>query len=267
MELEPWKLRKVAFCVDVEVAPTCEDIEARKEARRRREEEREEVEKSAEEKAQTEGETKTLDAETPVGDAELPPAERISTTESQTSSGDKEHKKRKRINKRPTTDPVRIYTQCCMLRETQQVSAIKHQLPSLPSTSTLNLTSLPLSLPDTIALADFLALVPLKTLILDSSALTDEKLRLLLSALTAVRSPPPPSSAPPPRANEKHHYPRGAIEMLSLKNNPSIGGDGWKYIIMFIHTSHSLKSLNISGIPLPSPPATSAPCRCGCSTN
>jgi hypothetical protein len=57
------------------------------------------------------------------------------------------------------------------------------------------------------------------------------------------------SSSPTPSSEPKQH--RGSVERLSIKNNPKIGRDGWRYISCFIHMSHSLKAVDLSMIPLP----------------
>lgn len=313
-ELDGAKLRKVAFCVDVEVAPSPEDIEARKEARRRRKEEKEKKEKemkmlepasetavgnaegkdedrssgerdrSSEEGPQkigdekvekvelafaiprkpAPGETKTVGtagpASAPVPTTSASPPPDLPAATSSTEEKPVKRSKR-RIHARPTTDPIKIYSQCCQLRETPVLAAITSKLTGPGSMSSenpgvvqdLDLTGYKFSLPDCVAFSDFLALVPVKRLVLEDCDLTDQMVRVILSALNAVKVPYQPGEREPARpANEKHHQ-RGVIEKLSLKGNVRIGQDGWRYISCFVHMSHSLRSVDLSKITLPRP--------------
>ena len=276
VELEPYKLRKVAFCVDVEVAPTHEDIEARKEARRKRKEAKEKAAAEREPEKTAEGKDDEVKIVVEKVDGEVEPplmnekadGETVERTASATSTEGKEVKQKKRIHTRPTTDPGRIYMQCCQLRETKQDPQVQEQLQELkgaPLAAVIDLTGLKFQLADCIAFADFLALVPVKCLILEDCDLTDEMVRVVLSALSTVRTPqaaPVRTTSPgkdgkvqPPKfgAHEKCHYERGAVEKVSFKNNPKVGADGWRYISMFIHMSRTLKSIDVSGIALPHP--------------
>lgn len=328
-ELDGIQLRKVAFCVDVEVAPSNEDLEVRREARRKRREAREkelelEKERGNEKENEKDGARSSkegLPPETDENDAtddvlslkdnETESSRRRSLSSydskdehlsgkrkgSETSSTDLETKylssqqpssdKRlsapvqkkvewkdrslRRVHARPTTDPLKIYTQCCQLREAKLMPELKDILTKangIPIIPSLDLSGYKFQMADVVAFSDFLALVPIKRLILEDCDLTDEMVRIILSALTAVKSKPSMGKVYKPNrgtkyieevfpsTNEKHIL-RGAIERLSLKGNPRIGKDGWKYISCFIHMSHSLKALDLSKILLPRPASVS----------
>ncbi|TGZ76647.1 RNI-like protein [Ascodesmis nigricans] len=286
-ELDGIKLRKVAFCVDVEVAPSQEDIEARKEARRKRREAREkekerlkalEADEAVSEKPAGEnipaekrdsedntaenkpGEEKSEGKEAaginqgPESPAALSPPDTAPPPPA--TNPPKEKKSRRRIHARPTTDPLKIYSQCCQLRETHVVPHIKEQLLKAAGAAVLqelDLTGYKFNVADCVAFSDFLALVPIKQLVLEDCDLTDEMVRVILSALSAVKTPLPDGMEPARPANEKHHE-RGVVERLSFKNNGRIGVDGWQYISCFIHMSHSLRAIDLSKITLPRPP-------------
>ena len=165
---------------------------------------------------------------------------------------------------RPTTDPLRIYRRCCQLRETSILKRITDQLalpsacdPTSPGTiSSLDLSGYWMQLQDIVTIGDYLAVVPVKKLILEDCGLTDEALRVILAGLLAAKTP------------DQSRYNRrlarksdvqikeaveqlGVVEKLSLKNNPKIGKDGWRYIGYFIHMSRSLKAIDLSMIPFP----------------
>ena len=180
---------------------------------------------------------------------------------SDTSSNDHS---RAKPQDRPTTDPLRIYRRCCQLRETPILKRITEQLApasACDSTSPGTITCLDLSgfwmqLQDIVTFGDYLAVVPVKKLILENCGLTDEALRVILAGLLAAKTPE--------QARHNKHLGRksnvsdkeaveqlGVIEKLSLKNNPKIGRDGWKYIGAFIHMSRSLKAIDLSMIPFP----------------
>ncbi|KAI5804399.1 hypothetical protein EDC01DRAFT_418174 [Geopyxis carbonaria] len=310
-ELDGNKLRKVAFCVDVEVAPSSEDVEARKEARRKRREAKEKekermkqlepestpgeddvhgekatsMEESSELKAESKGE-KSEEKPKEKEDSLKPDASREenstpATDESPSNSpailpkngeaDEKPAKTRRRVHPRPTTDPIKIYTQCCQLRETQMLPEIKEQLVKANGAAVLqriDMTGHALLLPDVVAFSDFLALVPVKELILENCDLTDEMVRVVLSALSTVKVPAQfettegresPNGTPgtpgfPAKRNPKQHFQRGVVERLSLKDNPRLGRDGWRYVSCFVHMSHSLRALDMSKIILPRPP-------------
>ena len=166
---------------------------------------------------------------------------------------------------RPTTDPLRIYRRCCQLRETPILKRISEQISSPAACpiatpgilSVLDLTGYWMQLPDVITLGDYLAVVPVKKLILDNCGLGDEAVRVLLAGLLAAKTPDQA------RYNKKlvkkyHMKPEadaveqlGVVEKVSLKNNPKIGKDGWRHIALFIYMSRSLKAIDLSMIPFP----------------
>ncbi|MCJ1233496.1 hypothetical protein MMC14_001454 [Varicellaria rhodocarpa] len=170
---------------------------------------------------------------------------------------------------RPTTDPLRIYRRCCQLRETSILKRVAEQLapqsacdPMSPGTILcLDLSGYCMQLPDTITLGDYLAVVPVKKLILENCDLTDEAVRVLLAGLLAAKTPEQAkfnrNIAKKATTHRMHEAERlGVIEKLSLKNNPNIGRDGWRHIGLFIYMSRSLKAIDLSMIPFPQPVAT-----------
>lgn len=161
---------------------------------------------------------------------------------------------------RPTTDPLRIYRRCCQLRETPILKKIAEQISS-PSACPVEapgvLTCLDLSgywmqLPDVITLGDYLAVVPVKKLILENCGLGDEAIRVLLAGLLAAKTPEQARYnrrlVKKPKTNpEKATMERlGVVEKISLKNNPKIGKEGWRHIFTFIYMSRSLKAIDLS---------------------
>jgi len=305
-ELDGNKLRKVSFCVDVEVAPCHEDVEARKEARRKR---REAKEKERLKQLQADGTPEVVvpnyDGASPdIGPIEIPQTEQkeithigseglngsaaVSIEEKGSDSlapsqecangssppnaipiggiASEKLKPRRRIHPKPTTDPMKIYTQCCQLRETRILPEVKEALQkeNCPAVlQSMDLTGYRFQLCDAVTFSDFLALVPIKRLILEDCDLIDETVRMILSALSAVKrisiseESEEKLAALQNGADEKHH--RGVIEKLSFKGNPKIGRDGWGYISCFIHMSHSLKAIDVSRITLPRPLRVNAP--------
>lgn len=170
---------------------------------------------------------------------------------------------------RPTTDPLRIYRRCCQLRETPILKRITEQISS-PSAcpiatpgiiSCLDLSGYGMQLPDIVTLGDYLAVVPVKKLVLEDCGLGDEAVRVILAGLLAAKTP---EQARHNRKLAKKCYPGskskqeqlGVVEKLSLKNNAMIGAEGWRHISFFINMSRSLKAIDLSGIPLPQPSAT-----------
>lgn len=168
---------------------------------------------------------------------------------------------------RPTTDPLRIYRRCCQLRETPILRRITEQISS-PSAcpaatpgviSCLDLTGYWMQLPDLITLSDYLAVVPVKKLILENCGLGDEAIRVILAGLLAVKTT---EQAKHNKKLSKKAYERtrqgkmedlGVIEKISLKNNPKIGKDGWRHICLFLYMSKTLKAIDLSGISLLQP--------------
>ena len=176
---------------------------------------------------------------------------------------------------RPTTDPLRIYKRCCQLRETPVLKRITEQL-SQPSACdplsygmvlSLDFTGSRLQLPDIATLGDYLAVVPVKKLIMEDCDLTDEAVRVILAGLLAVKTPDQArfNRDLARRSIVKLHEQNGkterlgVIEKLSLKNNPKIGRDGWRHIALFIHMSRSLKAIDLSMIKFPAKPGGISP--------
>ena len=162
----------------------------------------------------------------------------------------------------PTTDPLRIYKRCCQLRETTVMSRIKEQiskpaatLAEAPGTvAVIDLSGMQMQLPDVQTFGDWLAIVPVRKLVLDNCNLNDETVRIILSGLIGCKS------SEQARLNRRlftkvtgkaGHEQMGIIEKLSLKHNPDITTIGWKYIALFLHISTSLKAIDLSGIPFP----------------
>ncbi|KOS20465.1 MAP-homologous protein 1 [Escovopsis weberi] len=153
----------------------------------------------------------------------------------------------------PTTNPVRIYRRCCQLRESPILKKITEQLNDSANTSAttgyvnkLDLTGYFMQLQDLITLGDYLAVVPVREVILDGSGLTDEGLRVILAGLLAAKQPEVGRRRHRPHAEQQG----GVVERLSIKDN-NLGTDGWKYIALFVYMSRSLKQLDLSKIPFP----------------
>lgn len=161
----------------------------------------------------------------------------------------------------PTTNPVRIYRRCCQLRETPILKKITEQLLS-PSNTTaagvvekLDLTGYWMQLADLVTLGDFLAVVPVKEVVLENCGLTDEGSRVVLAGLLATKKP---STPPRDRLNNTPDglvEQGGAVERLVLKNN-KLGPEGWKHLCLFVYMCRSLTSLDLAEIPFPKPPQT-----------
>lgn len=171
---------------------------------------------------------------------------------------------RPKTQSHPTTDPVRIYRRCCQLRETpvlkrvvDEISKPSSTLAESPGTvAALDLSNFPMTSQDLTTFSDWLAVVPVRKLILENCALTDTAVRAILSALLSTktieqmryrrrRSRRPES----PDSNDHERY--GVVEKLSLKDNLKIGREGWRHISLFVHLSKSLKAIDLSGIPFP----------------
>ncbi|EFQ28352.1 cell wall biogenesis protein Mhp1 [Colletotrichum graminicola M1.001] len=157
----------------------------------------------------------------------------------------------------PTTNPVRIYRRCCQLRETPILKKITEQLSSTSNCSSdigmvqkLDLTGYWMQLPDLVTLGDYLAVVPVKEVILENCGLTDEGLRVILAGLLATKRPE--------SRRRKHMQPDGLatqggfVERLVLKNN-KIGPEGWRHICLFIYLCRTLKFLDLSTVSFPRP--------------
>lgn len=153
----------------------------------------------------------------------------------------------------PTTNPVRIYRRCCQLRETPILKKITEQLTDTANYSSatglvakLDLTGYWLQLPDLVTLGDYLAVVPVREVLLENSGLSDEGLRVILAGLLAAKRPL--SKRRKPKHEEEEQG--GVVERLVLKNN-KLGPDGWKHLSLFIYLCRSLKYLDLSHIPFP----------------
>lgn len=175
---------------------------------------------------------------------------------------------RSKTQSHPTTDPVRIYRRCCQLRETPVLKRIVDEISSPSSTlaespgtvGVLDLTNFPMTSQDTATFSDWLAIVPVRRLILEKCALTDDSVRAILAALLSTKSAEhmrnrrrrARKSDPEPSKRQERF---SVVEKLSLKDNPKIGQEGWRHICLFIHLSKSLKAIDLSGIPFPKTPA------------
>ena len=165
---------------------------------------------------------------------------------------------------RPTTDPLRIYRRCCQLRETPILKRIVDQISS-PSAchvttpgilSNLDLSGYWMELPDLITLGDYLAVVPVKRLVLENCGLGDEAVRVILAGLLAAKTPEQAkyNKKLAKKTNGKTTEVTerlGVIEKLILKDNPKIGKEGWRHIALFMYMSRSLKGIDVSMIPFP----------------
>lgn len=170
---------------------------------------------------------------------------------------------RSKSQSHPTTDPVRIYRRCCQLRETPVLKRVIDEISSPSSTlaespgtvAALDLGNFPITTQDISTLSDWLAVVPVRKLILDNCALTDMSVRAILAGLLSTKT-----------VEQMRHRRRrarrlesvvlkeerwGVVEKLSLKDNPKIGKEGWRHIGLFVHLSKSLKAIDLSGIPFP----------------
>jgi hypothetical protein len=162
---------------------------------------------------------------------------------------------------RPTTDPVRIYRRCCQLRETPILKRITEQLMSPKCAvvdepgvvGTLDLAGSRLQLADVVTLGDWLAVVPVKRLILEDADLNDEGVRVILAGLLAAKRPEPTKRRNTgPRHRERAGPTRsrsersGVVEKISLKNNPRVTRVGWKHISLFLYMCKSIKAVDLS---------------------
>lgn len=237
----------------IEVSPEieCKDPTKKKEKKKRSEEERKERKERKRNEALANG---TVPAELRrEGSSSSSAADSRETTEASPKSQD-----------RPTTDPLRIYRRCCQLRESPILKRITEQIAS-PSAcpvatpgviSVLDLSNYWMQLPDIITLSDYLAVVPVKRLILENCGLGDEAVRVILAGLLAAKTPEQAkhnkrlSRKANMSAQEKEEQ-LGVVVKLSLKNNPKIGREGWRHIALFINMSRSLKAIDLSMIPFP----------------
>ena len=177
---------------------------------------------------------------------------------------------RPKTQNHPTTDPVRIYRRCCQLRETpvlkrvvDEISKPSSTLAESPGTvAALDLNNFPMTPEDIATFSDWLAVVPVRKLLLENCALTDQSVRAILAGLLSTktveqmrqrrRRAKKSNSSTSPKEERFD-----VIEKLSLKNNPKIGPAGWRHICLFVHLSKSIKAIDISGIPFPKSPSAS----------
>ncbi|KAB5525712.1 hypothetical protein GE09DRAFT_1229495 [Coniochaeta sp. 2T2.1] len=157
----------------------------------------------------------------------------------------------------PTTNPVRIYRRCCQLRETPILKKLTEQLADPANCSSepglvekLDLTGYWMQLADLVTLGDYLAVVPVKEVILENCGLTDEGLRVILAGLLAARKPEHRRRKQVTTPDGLVACHGGVVERLVLKNN-KLGPEGWKHLCLFIYLCRSLKFLDISNIPFP----------------
>lgn len=227
------------------------DISRKAEKKKRSEEERKERKERKRRQAVANGTIPLqLDAEHDEDDSRSPSS----------SSGS-----RSKTQSHPTTDPVRIYRRCCQLRETPVLKRVVDEISSPSSTlaespgtvATLDLSNFPMTPQDISTLSDWLAVVPVRKLLLESCALTDDSVRAILAALLSTKTVEQMRSRrrrarrfEAPVVREERW---GVVEKLSLKNNPKIGREGWRHIGLFVHLSKSLKAIDLSGIPFPKP--------------
>jgi hypothetical protein len=320
-ELDQSKLRRVSFCVDVEIAGgpryMDEEGEKRKEEKKQKknmvekgegealkhpgavkeEKENEGVVNATSEELPKEPEREATDT-TPDDKAE-DPADKDNTKKKEKKKRSEEERKARKEKKRklaeangtlpvelvmngsdsslgdetpatvpgtpktqaaPTTDPARIYRRCCQLRESPILKKITEQLSSplncaidKPGVVTkLDLSGYWLQLTDLITLADYLAVVPIKELIMENCGLTDEGIRVLLAGLLAAKYQD--TSARRKHRTDKDSllvHQGGVVERVVFKNNPKVGRDGWGHIALFIHLCRSIKCMDLSMIPFP----------------
>lgn len=152
----------------------------------------------------------------------------------------------------PTTSPARIYRRCCQLRETPILKKITEQLMDSDNTTNggvvnrLDLTGYWLQLADLVTLGDWLAVVPVRELLLENIGLSDEGLRVILAGVLAAKRPDERRRKPAHELEDQG----GFVERLVLKNN-KLGPDGWKHLSLFLYLCRSIKSLDISHVPFP----------------
>ncbi|KZF19664.1 RNI-like protein [Xylona heveae TC161] len=315
-ELEPSKLRRVAFCVDVEIAGASrytDENDQVVEVKKKKQKDRKMKEKS-EGEALKHPEAVVVEKEElgvvratgePVGEENGSPPKSSGEPEKQPEPNRKKEKKKRseeerkarrerkrrqaeangtipveftrdgnrrpsnpkgsgsKMQDRPTIDPLRIYRRCCQLRESGILKKVTEQLSS-PSAcaaatpgvvSCLDLSDCHLQLSDIITLGDWLAIVPVKKLMLENCALGDEAVRIILAGLLAVKSTSRDQtrqpSGPAEYQDHKHEETHGMIEKMSLKHNVNIGSEGWRHIGLFLNMSRSIKAIDVSMNPFP----------------
>jgi hypothetical protein len=168
----------------------------------------------------------------------------------------------------PTTDPLRIYKRCCQLRETTALKVVMDQISRQPKTlsetpgtvAVLDLSGTALPLEDIVTLSDWLAVVPVRKLMMDGCGLTDEAVRIILSGLAGCKSAEQAKQNKklPKRGSGKRGQEQlGVVEKISLKHN-QFTALGWKHISLFLHMSRSIRAIDLSGNALPGPAAAAA---------
>lgn len=243
------------------------DGNKKKEKKKRSEEERKERKEKRRRKAEESG---AVPVELTREESNSPPSSLAPTP--QPGSGTTTPKNQDK----PTTDPVRIYRRCCQLRETPILKRITEQLMSPTCTllnepgvvSCLNLTGSRLQLADVVTLSDWLAVVPVKRLLLEDADLNDEGVRVILAGLLAAKRPEPtrrkahsPKHSTTSTPNAKKAEERtGIVEKITFKNNPRITRIGWKHISCFIYMCRSIKAIDLSMLQFPSTLPPSARC-------
>jgi hypothetical protein len=169
----------------------------------------------------------------------------------------------------PTTDPLRIYKRCCQLRETTALKVVMDQISRQPKTlsetpgtvAVLDLSGTELPFEDIVTLSDWLAVVPMRKLMMDDCGLTDEGVRIILSGLVGCKSAEQAKQNKklPKRGSGKRGQEQlGVVEKISLKNN-QFTALGWKHICLFLLMSRSIRAIDLSGNALPGPAAASTP--------
>lgn len=171
---------------------------------------------------------------------------------------------RSKTQNHPTTDPVRIYRRCCQLRETPVLKRIVDEISKPSSTlaespgtvAVLDLSDFPMTSEDIATFSDWLAVVPVRKLLLENCALKDSSVRAILAGLLSTKTVEQMRQRRrKARRSDSSSLPKeerlDVVEKLSLKNNPKIGPEGWRHICLFVHLSKSLKALDLSGIPFP----------------
>lgn len=340
-DLEPARLRKVAFCVDVEIAapakyteededsppppsrrPSLTQLENQIDGRKRKdlrlkqsegealknpntnldEKDKEGLIKATGERVQPEKSLLTLTEKTVDNEGKDPTRKKAKKKRSEEERKERKERKRRealasgtvpaellreassssaaeapegaetppKSQARPTTDPLRIYRRCCQLRETPILKRITEQIAS-PSAclsetpgiiSVLDLSNYCMQLQDLVTLSDYLAVVPVRRLILENCGLGDEAVRVVLAGLLAAKTTEQAKhnkrlSRNVVKSNQERTEQSGVIQKLSLKNNPKIGREGWRHIALFINMSKSLKAIDLSMIPFPDTPIPS----------
>jgi hypothetical protein len=108
-----------------------------------------------------------------------------------------------------------------------------------------------------ITLGDWLAVVPVKKLLLEDADISDEGLRCILAGLLAAKRPEPTkrrSASPRHRVAVQprpHQERSGIVEKIHLKNNPRVTRIGWKHISLFLYACRSLKAIDLSMMQFP----------------